>query len=394
VATEELSQPHRGAVDRPHQDGVDATPRRRPPRSHLPRVEFRLEERHHLRRLLSITLAIALSWAFRLLPNRLRLYLGTRGGDLAYRFSRSYRESAAANLRQVLGPDVPERDLQFAVRNVFRASGRNLADLLLVPHLGGNEIADRVRLVSGSWSYLDDALAGGSGAVLITGHLGAFDFVGQALHQRGYVLTSVTGRTTSRFLFDAITFLRRSHEMRLVEASPSGIRQVIRALRRGEGAVFLVDRDFFQNGKPVRFFGRETTLSPGAVRIARETGAPIVPVFGIRTRDGHGLILEPPFRLEKSGDLDADIAAGLERIVSILERVIGSAPDQWVMFQRVWPEEPAEFAAAAQAVSHAALDRHEVAAAGLSPRPAETPDQPSPALPPRDRTVTLPQSAP
>jgi KDO2-lipid IV(A) lauroyltransferase len=313
---------------------------------------------------LSITLAIIASWTVRLMPERFRRYVGGKGGELSYRLSHSYRESVTENLRQVLGPDVSDTEIQRAVRGVFRNSGKNLADMLLVPHLDSREIVERVRLVSGRWSYLDDAFAAGKGVVIVTGHLGAFDFVGQALHHRGYKLTSVTGRTTSRFLFDGVTFLRRSHDMRLVEASPSGIRQVIRALRRGEGAVFLTDRDFFLNGKPVRFFGRETTLSPGAVRIARDTGAAIVPVFGVRTRQGHGLVLEPPFHVEKTGDLDADVALGLARIVSTLERVIGANPDQWVIFQQVWPEAPDDPGADAPAESLAEGAQREQVAAG------------------------------
>jgi KDO2-lipid IV(A) lauroyltransferase len=323
------------------------------------------------------------------MPERLRRYLGVNGGDLSYRLSKSYRESVSDNLRQVLGPEVTERELQRAVREVFRNSGKNLADILLVPHLSRIEVIRRVPLISGRWSYLDDALASGHGAVIVTGHLGAFDFIGQALHHRGYKLTSVTGRTTSRFLFDAVTFLRRSHDMKLVEASPSGIRRVIRALRQGEGAVFLTDRDFFQNGKPVRFFGRETTLSPGAVRIARDTGAPIVPIFGVRTRTGHGMIIEPPFFVEKTADLEADVARGLARIVSILERVIRSAPDQWVMFQRVWPEEP-DVPAGVDRDDSVAGAPPEPAAAGLVRQPGAPPTD----HPPRDRRETLPQSAP
>jgi KDO2-lipid IV(A) lauroyltransferase len=312
-----------------------------PRRSHLPRVEFRLEERHRIRYLLSIIAAVAASWTVRLMPDPLRRYCARKGGDLWYRLAHSYRRNVSSNLRQVLGAGIAERDVQTAVRNVFRTSARNLADMLLVPHLGSTDIVNRVKIASGTWNYLDTALAEGKGVVLVTGHLGAFDFVGQALHNRGYKLTSVTGRTTNRFLFDAVTFLRRSHEMRLVEASPSGIRKVFRALRRGECAVFLADLDFFQNGKVTRLFGRETTLPQGAVRIARDTGAPIVPIYGIRTRTGHGLILESPIRVEKTADLDADVARGLAMIAASLERAIGSAPDQWVMFQEVWPSEPA-----------------------------------------------------
>lgn len=390
MATEEISQSQFAAGPRPREGSEDASTRLTKPRSHLPRVEFRLEERHHLRRLLSITLAIVASWTVRLMPERFRRYLGSKGGDLYYRLAKSYRQSVTENLGQVLGPDVSERDVQRAVRSVFQTSGKNLSDMLLVPHLDTREIVSQVKLVSGSWSYLDDALASGNGAVVITGHLGAFDFIGQALHHRGYKLTSVTGRTTSRFLFDAVTFLRRSHDMQLVEASPSGIRRVIQALRRGEGAVFLTDRDFFLNGKPVHFFGKTTTLSPGAVRIARDTGAAVVPVFGIRTRHGHGLILEPPFHVEKTNDLDADVARGLAQIVSVLERVIGAHPDQWVMFQQVWPSAPADLAGVAPDGSPAEDARSEPVAAVSSIRPFDSLQD----LLPRDHRETLPQSAP
>lgn len=389
MAVEDLTRPQTVAVPQPDGRLEDPLTRLRQPHSHLPRVEFRLEQRRHLRHLLSIIFVITVSWTVRLMPERLRYFLGRKGGDLSYRVSRNYRESVTDNLRHVLGPNISHVELQQSVRNVFRASGRNAADILLVPHLAPEEIVARVPLVSGQWRSLDDAFATGRGVVIVTGHLGAFDFVGQSLHLRGYKLISVTGRTTSRFLFDAVTFLRRSHDMKLVEASPSGIRTVIRALRRGEGAVFLTDRDFFQNGKPVRFFGAETTLSPGAVRIARDTGALIVPVFGIRTPAGHGLILGEPFSVEKTDDLDDDVARGLDRMVSVLERVIRSAPDQWVMFQRVWPEEPGEHRHAAPGECYDGAVPPEPAAEERLAEHEELPDRP-----PRGRTARLPQSVP
>jgi lauroyl/myristoyl acyltransferase len=361
---------------------------RLPRRSHLPRVEFRQEKRHEVRYLLSVILAIGVSWLVRLLPARVRVFLACKGGELSCRLSKTYRGNVTENLRQVLGDETSELALREAVRNVFRVNGLNFMDLLLAPHLSPAEIVDRVAVVSGSLAHLDGALAKGRGAVLITGHLGCFDAVGHALHHRGYRLTSVTGRTTARFLFDAVTFLRRSHDMRLVEASPSGVRRVIQALRRGECAVFVTDRDFFQNGKPVRFFGRPTTLSPGAVRIARNTGAPIVPVFGVRTPQGLGLILEPAFEIEQTDDVERDIARGLERVVAALECAIGSAPDQWVMFQRVWPSEPVDpvrvfpIGSPLEGELLARVDR-------ALPR---RPHRGARAEPPKDRTETPPRS--
>jgi KDO2-lipid IV(A) lauroyltransferase len=293
-------------------------------RSKLPRVEFRLEEAHPFQRLTSIVLAIIISWLVRLMPARARRWLATRLGDYT-------------NIRQVLGPDAPESVVQECVRSVFRVNARNFNDLLLVPHLDQAEIVKRVNLISGTWSTLDEGMKLGKGVVLVTGHLGPFDFVGQAVLHRGYPLTSVTSRTTSRFLFDGVTFLRRSHDMHIVEASPSGIKNVIQRLRNGEVAVFPTDRDFLGNGRPVTFFGRTTTLPEGAVRIARETGSLVVPIFARRTNTGIGMMIGEGFTIEKTSNRDADVDRGIGQVIGALEQAISSAPDQWVMFQKVWP---------------------------------------------------------
>lgn len=309
---------------------------------HRRRADFRLEKRREFRYVLSIATAIICSWLARFLPRRFRYWLADRSGDFSFRHSTTFRENVKANLAQVLAQDPDALVVLKASRTVFRTNARNFADLMISPHVKPQRFIDDVPLISGEWSLLDEALALGKGAVVITAHLGPFDFIGHTLHVRGYKLTSVTGRTTTRFLFDAVTYLRGSQGMKLVEASPSGIRRVIQALRRGECAVLVTDRDFFQSGKPVRLFGRQTTLPPGAVRIARETGAPIVPIFAQRTNHGYGISVLPGFLVAKTSDIEADLAAGINQIVRALEGAIGATPDQWVMFQRVWPSAPVD----------------------------------------------------
>ncbi len=321
---------------------------RRPDRSHgrvragfrLP--EFRREERREFRYVLSIALAVLCSWVMRLMPIRLRYWVADTGGSLYFRLSKTYRENVCANLAQVMQQEAMSPNVVAAARRVFRTSGRNFADLLVTPHFSRQRFVDQGAVQEGSWSILDDVLAEGKGAVVVTAHLGAFDYLGQTLHANRYKITSVTGRTTARFLFDAITYLRRSHGASIVEATPSGVRRVIYAIRRGECAAFLTDRDFFQNGRPVTFFGRATTLPPGPVRIARDTGAPIVPIFSVRIGQNYGVRIFPPVRVEKTGDIDADLDAALRQLVTILENAINATPEQWVMFQRVWPAAPVD----------------------------------------------------
>lgn len=303
-------------------------------------AKFHLENRHEFRYWVSIAFAIVCSWISFLTPAFLRYRIADLWGDLFYFTSPTYRRNVAANVEQVLGPTATPAEITRAVRSIFRTSARNFADLLLVPRATLGHFNRETSVQRGSFALLDEALSLGRGALVLTGHLGAFDLMGQVLNERGYKLTVVTSRTTARFVFDAVCYLRRARGMQLVEASPSGVRRAIQAVRRGEIAVLVSDRDFFQSGKSVRFFGRETTLPPGIARIARDSGAPIVPIYGRRLRRGHVLTIEPGFEVPKTEDMEGDIGRGLERVADSLQRAISQAPDQWVMFQRVWPLEP------------------------------------------------------
>ena len=302
---------------------------------------FRREERHEFRYLLAVFLADFFSWLIWLIPTPIRYAIADRVGDTFRVMTHTYRDNVEANVSQVLGVDTSDDEVAAATRSIFRTSSRNFVDLMTMARQSGKSLLDTLEITSeGDWSPVDRALEAGRGVILVAAHLGAFDSVGQIFRARGYHLTIVTGRTTSRFIFDGVTHLRGTRGTTLVEPTPSGVRQAIRAIRNNELAVFVCDRDFFQNGRSVDFFGRVTTLPPGPVRIARDTGAIVLPVMTWRTRRGHQMELLPEFTIEKTNDLDADMRSGMRKLVNVLEDGIRPRVRQWVMFQRVWPEQP------------------------------------------------------
>lgn len=303
---------------------------------------FRREPRHELRYVLSVAIAEFMSWAFWTIPKRIRYGLADVLADLFRRTTHTYRDNVEANVRQVAGMPLSPRDMNRLTRSIFRTSARNFMDLITMPRESRDWFLSSIHVADGAWSTIDDAVASGTGVIFLTGHVGCFDFIGQAFWARGYKLTVVTGRTTSRFIFDGVTHLRGAKGATLVEPTPSGVRRVLRALHRGECAVILSDRDFFQSGRDVTFFGKTTTLPPGIVRIARDTGAAVIPIFTTREDHGHQLVILPAFFVERTRDAKADIDRGLVKVVEVLEKGIRPSLDQWAMFQRVWPDTPAE----------------------------------------------------
>jgi hypothetical protein len=45
----------------------------------------------------------------------------------------------------------------------------------------------------------------------------------------------------------------------------------------------------------------------------------------------------PPLQLIETGDLEADLVAGLKTIVNLMERYISQNPEQWLVAAPVWP---------------------------------------------------------
>lgn len=301
---------------------------------------FRQEKRHEFRYQLAIFLADVFSWIFWLIPRSLRYWLADRVADVFHRSTHTYRDNVQSNIAQVLGTTPHDDDVVSATRQIFRTSARNFTDLITMPRTSRDSMMRTMSVPNRGWAPIDEALLEGRGVILVACHLGSFDHIGQVIRARGYRLTIVTGRTTSRFIFDGVTHLRGSMGSKLVEPTPGGIRKVIRALRNNECAVIVSDRDYFQNGRPTEFFGRTTTLPPGAIRIARDTGASIIPIMTRRLGTGHELSIQEPFKVEKTANLEADMAAGFARLVPIMEQGIRERVSQWVMFQRVWPTSP------------------------------------------------------
>ncbi|MCA9859666.1 MAG: hypothetical protein KC438_08085 [Thermomicrobiales bacterium] len=308
-------------------------------RSGLPRIEFRRSQRRDAVFYLAAFSAAILSWVVRFIPSGFVSFVARRIGDLSYLVSKQWRANVSSNISHVLDEPEDSARVQRTVRSIFQTNALNLVSLLRTPHQSLDELYEQTRLVHGDWGILDDAVAEGNGVVLLTAHLGPFDTMGITISAHGDRFVALTAKTTNRFVFEFMSFLRKAHRLELIEASSSGVREAIQVLRGGYVLCLLSDRDFFLNGRQVSFFGEETTLPIGAARLSRETGAAIVPMFTVRAGDTNLLMIEDAFHVERTSDRNADIAAGMVRVVDAIETAISIAPDQWVMFQRVWPEE-------------------------------------------------------
>jgi len=271
------------------------------------------------------------------LPPRIGYGLARPAGALLFALSPRMRRALIHNMRRVLGPDADEAEVRTTARracvnvarghyDLFRVSRLNVAEIQAMTHVEGLE-------------HMQAALAQGKGAILVTAHFGNVDIMGQVPLAYGIPFSGPVQHVQNERLFQYTQKLRQSHGLRLIPAD-GPLMGLIRALKRGEIIGLPCDRDIADNTRIVEFFGAPARLPHGPVRLALRTGAPLVPAFSRRLPDDTFLVqVEPALDLPDSGDREADVLAGMQMIVEVMERHISRAPEQWLVSRPVWSME-------------------------------------------------------
>jgi len=269
-----------------------------------------------------------------LIPPRIGYGLAARLGDVLYHLSKGTRASIYDNVTHILEGSQKRGDIEAIVRGVFHNMAKNYYDLFRVPALS---LADIARLVKvEGWEHVERALSKGKGLIFVSAHFGNIDIVAQAIALREIPVVSPAEHVRPEVLFQYICSLRANKGIRFIPID-GPLFGLFRALRRNEVVGLAADRDITGSGIVVDFFGAPACLPDGYAQLSLRTGAPIIVAFSQRLPDNTFVAhLEPPLELEVTGDRDRDVRAGVERVVTIMERYIGEQPEQWVMSVPIW----------------------------------------------------------
>jgi len=243
----------------------------------------------------------------------------------------------ADNMRHVLGPDATEAQVQAHVCGIYTNMLKNYYDLLRVDRVTPGKIQKLVQIVGGQ--SLLDALAQGRGAILVVPHLGSLDMILHLPSVYGLKITGVVEHMKPERLYRYFLEQRTSHGMRLIPSDGPMI-GLIRVLKRGEIVGLSCDRALTDTGYRVRFFGAPALLPDGAVRLALRTATPLLGAFAERLPDNtFRVAVEPILDPSHKSDLEADVTAGIEQMVAVMERYISRHAEQWTLSVPILPED-------------------------------------------------------
>jgi KDO2-lipid IV(A) lauroyltransferase len=180
-------------------------------------------------------------------------------------------------------------------------------------------------------THVETALALGRGVVFLTPHLGCFEVAAQAYAARfGEVwpITVLFRPPRQPWLRDWVTRARSRPGLMTATTTPAGVRQLLRGLKQGQCVGLLPDQVPPEGqGQWLPFLGRPAYTMTLAARLAQQTGASVLMVWGERLAGGRG------FRVHVQalpGPLAADTAQAAAQINQALEGLILSCPGQYL----------------------------------------------------------------
>jgi lauroyl/myristoyl acyltransferase len=170
----------------------------------------------------------------------------------------------------------------------------------------------------------------GKGVIILTGHLGNYEWGAALMHYHGFSVAAISVEYKTEFIRDLYEFNRKRAGIGVFYVRKS-FADPIRFLKNGGVLAIAGDRSFGGSSLKVKIFDTETEIPKGAFFLASRLGIPIVPAFSLKEKDNlYHVYFEKPFKISES-----EIDLGIEKYIEILQRYIKKYPEQWLLFDRL-----------------------------------------------------------
>ena len=237
-------------------------------------------------------------------------------------------------------PARQQGERQQILRKLYRNLGWLLAEFCQMPGYTRAKVEGFIRY--DGLEHYQAARDLGKGVLILTGHLGAWELSSFYHSLMGYPMSLVIRRLDNPLVDRLVNRIRCLHGNRVLHKDDFA-RGLLASMRRGETVGILMDTNMTPpQGAFVDFFGHAACTASGLARVARKTGAQVLPGFLLWEEKSRSYVLHfgAPLQLSLSEDAEADALAHTALFTRVIEDYIRQYPDQWLWVHRRWKTRP------------------------------------------------------
>lgn len=275
------------------------------------------------------------------IPVRLSYAIGKLGTWLACKSMRRVTSAVVDNLREVF-PERSQRELESLALLTYRSYAYDTIDFIRSLSQPADRLAGKI--VDLDRSIFDRLLEEGNGILLVAAHFGSWELGAVILRKLlGYPLTMVALSEPSEGVNRIRTDMRTSLGVELLEVR-QGIDtplQIRRHLADNRIVAMLLDRHLGRDHVAVEFCGRSAHFLKTPALLSYLSGAPMLPAWVVRHRDGKfQCLFDEPVYAERGGDREETLQRATQEMANKLTAKVREYPHLWYQFYPFWRSPP------------------------------------------------------
>ena len=272
-------------------------------------------------------------WLIHFLPFPVIVFIGNALGSSLYYIASDRRRIGTINLKLCF-PDMSDKAREQLLKRHFRMFARSLMERSILWWSSSERINSLIS-VEGVEHF--EAIRG-KPAILLTPHFVGLDVGGQWIAQRADSM-SMYANQKNPYMTRLLLEKRQRFGRQLLYSRQQGLRPVIRHMRQGISFFYLPDQDQgIKDGMFIPFFGVPAATMTSVSRIAKMTGAMVVPTVTRVLPGSAGYVLRfyQPWESFPSGDEVQDA----RRMNEFIEERVKEIPEQYFWLHKRFKTRP------------------------------------------------------
>lgn len=278
-------------------------------------------------------LGFGILWSVTRLPLFWQLKIGQHIGHLGYHLAARRRHIATVNI-QLCFPELSADQQKTLVKQHFASLGMGLLEMLNA-WWSSDQRLQKFGQISGL-EHLEQALQRGRGVILLSAHFTSLEIATRFLIMQLPVPVHAAYRPHENPVVEY--WMQKSRAAYAEKAIPrESVREMVRSLQHNKPLWFAPDQNFGHKSSVFApFFNIPAATMTATARLARLSGAAVVPFFVKRTEIGYQVVLQPQLENFPSDD-EIENAS---RINQLIEKQVRHAPEQYLWTHRRFKDRP------------------------------------------------------
>ena len=276
-----------------------------------------------------------------ILPKNLRKGFFTLIANLGYMASSRYRTVVYQNLDFAFDNKLNQEEKEEIAKYSFKNLSYNFLHAMELRHMSKEELQKRITIQN--IDAVNRVHAEGRAVIYVTTHYSSWELGGASIGAFIEPLIAVYKRMKNQTYQSWLLEARDSFGNISMEKT-NVVKPLVRNLKKGVACGLLIDTNISpKEGLMVEFMGKSIRQTSTPAYLARKFNAAIIPVT-IRTdnEENYTLMLFDEIPVERTDDIEADIAKATQLQADWLTKLITNEPKFWFWLHRRWKNDHPE----------------------------------------------------